>query len=194
MIIEDPPPLPPITPGVARALSPLVRRIANKGEEGMEEGEPGLNTYLIGIDEIVIIDPGPGDADHLDVLCGCGGDRIRWIIVTDPCDANAGGALALKKLTGAVLIAPAGFEGADVEMVDGYKIDATEFRVFAFSVDEAAGQFVYVLEQERSLIPGDLMIDSVPEGFPARVRSYRIKSVVPGHGQYIEDGKAFLAR
>ena len=57
MIIEEPIPLPPITPGVARALSPLVRRIANKCEGDSED--PGLNTYLIGIDEIVIIDPGP---------------------------------------------------------------------------------------------------------------------------------------
>ncbi len=192
MIIEEPIPLPPITPGVARALSPLVRRIANKCEGDSED--PGLNTYLIGIDEIVIIDPGPGDADHLDVLAGCGGDRIRWIIMTDSCDANAAGAVALKKKTGAELIAPAGFKGADVELVDGFKIDATEFRVFAFDIDADAGQYVFVLEQERSLIPGDLMMDSVPEGFPARVKSYRLKSVAPGHGQYIEDAKTFLAR
>ncbi len=190
MTIEEPVPLPPITPGVARALSPLVRRIANKGEGE----EPGLNTYLIGIDEIVIIDPGPGDAEHLDVLAGCGGDRIRWIIVTDPCDENAAGAQALKKLTGAELIAPAGCRGADVEMVDGYKIDATEFRIFAFSIDEEAGKFVYVLEQERSLIPGDVLVDAVPEDLPARVKSYRLKSVAPGHGQYIEDAKSFLSR
>lgn len=190
MTIEEPAPLPPITPGVARALSPLVRRIANKGEGE----EPGLNTYLVGIDEIVIIDPGPGDADHLDVLAGCGGDRIRWIICTDPADSNAAGAVALKELTGAELIAPAGFEGADTELVDGYKIDATEFRVFAFDIDADAGKYVFVLEQERSLLPGDLLDDVVPEGLPARMKSYRIKSVAPGHGQYIEDGKAFLAR
>lgn len=190
MIIEEPVPLPPITPGVARALSPLVRRIANKGPGE----EPGLNTYLVGIDEIVIIDPGPGDPEHLDVLAGCGGDRIRWIIVTDTCDDNAAGALALKKLTGAELVAPPGFEGADTELVDGYKIDATEFRVFAFVINEEAGQHVFVLEQERSLIPGDLLDESVPEDLPARLKSYRLKSVAPGHGQYIEDAKSFLAR
>lgn len=190
MTIEEPVPLPPITPGVARALSPLVRRIANKGEGE----EPGLNTYLIGIDEIVIVDPGPGDAEHLDVLAGCGGDRIRWIICTDPCDENAAGALKLKEMTGAELVAPAGFEGADTELNEDYKVDATEFRVFPFAIDADAGKYVFVLEQERSLIPGDLLDDEVPEDLPGRLRSYRLKAVAPGHGQYIEDAKAFLAR
>lgn len=188
MIIEEPVPLPPITPGVARALSPLVRRIANKGEGE----EPGLNTYLIGIDEIVIIDPGPGDQEHLDVLSGCGGDRIRWIMCTDQSESNSAGALKLKEMTGAELIAPAGFEGADIELNADFKVDATEFRVFTFPIED--GKFVFVLEQERSLIPGDVFDDAVPEDFPAKVKSYRLKSVAPGHGQYIEDAKAFLAR
>ncbi len=189
MSIEEPTPPPPITPGVARALSPLVRRIANQGEGD----EPGLNTYLIGIDEIVIVDPGPGAADHLDVVCGCGGDRIRWIVMTDTSDENAGGALKLKELTGAELLAPAGFEGADDVLGDGYKIDATEFRIIALAMGEPdQGQFAFVLEQERCLIPGDLLDESIPEDLPARVKSYRLKSVAPGHGQYIEDAKAHL--
>ena len=43
---------------------------------------PGTNTYLVGIDEIVVIDPGPDDPAHLDAIAGCGGDRIRWIVCT----------------------------------------------------------------------------------------------------------------
>lgn len=190
MIIEEPTPPPPITPGVARALSPLVRRIANKGEDDSEE--PGLNTYLIGIDEIVIVDPGPGDEEHLDVVCGCGGDRIRWIIMTDTRPEYAAGALALKKKTGAVLVAPAGFEGADEVIGDGYKIDATEFRVITMALDADAGQYIYILEQERSMIPGDHLEAGIPEDLPKRVKSYRLKSIAPGHGQYIEDAKAYL--
>ena len=189
MTIEEPTPPPPITPGVARALSPLVRRIANRGENG---DEPGLNTYLIGIDEIVIVDPGPGDPDHLDVVCGCGGDRIRWIIMTNSSPEYAAGALALKKKTGAELVAPAGFDGADDVIGDGYKIDATEFRVIAMALDAEAGEYVYVLEQERSLLPGDHFDDGVPADFPKRVKSYRLKSIAPGHGQYIEDAKKVL--
>lgn len=189
MIIEEPTPPPPITPGVARALSPLVRRIANEGDDG----EPGLNTYLVGIDEIVIIDPGPGTVEHLDVVCGCGGDRIRWIIMTNTSPDYAGGAKKLKELTGAELVAPAGFDGADVVLGDGYKIDATEFRILAMALGEPDdGKFAFFLEQERSLLTGDHFAESIPKDFPARVKSFRLKAIAPGHGQYIEDAKAFL--
>ena len=184
-ITEEPVPLPPITPGVARALSPLVRRIAVEGDEG----EPGLNTYLVGIDEIVIVDPGPLDAQHLDVLCGCGGDRIRWIVLTDTSEPYSAGAQILKERTGAELVAPPGFDGADQVLGDGYKIDATEFRITAVAIDDGSdGKFSFVLEQERTLICGDHVVgDLVPEALPGKVKSYRIKSIAPGHGQYIED-------
>lgn len=189
MTIEEPTPLPPITPGVARALSPLLRRIACPGPDG----DPGLNTYLVGIDEIVIVDPGPGDAEHLDVLCGCGGDRIRWIIMTDPDPAYSGGARKLKDLTGAELVAPPGFDGADTVLGDGFKIDATEFRMSAVAMGNPAdGRHVFFLEQERSLLSGDHLADGIPEGFPAKVKSFRLKAIAPGRGQYIEEAKAFL--
>lgn len=189
MTVEEPTPPPPITPGVARALSPLLRRIARSGDDG----EPGLNTYLVGIDEIVIVDPGPVDAAHLDVLCGCGGDRIRWIVVSDTSDYYAGGALKLKEMTGAELVAPAGFDGADQVLGDGYKIDATEFRIIAQCVGEPSdNNYVFVLEQERSMLIGDHLNDGVPSELPAKVKSYRLRSMAPGHGQYIEDAKAVL--
>ena len=189
-MIEEPVPLPPITPGVARALSPLVRRIACEENDG----EPGLNTYLVGIDEIVIIDPGPGDTSHLDVLCGCGGDRIRWIVLTDANSEYSAGALKLKELTGAEILAPVGFDGADQILGDGYKIDATEFRITAVAVtDGDDGRFSFVLEQERTLLSGDhIGREEVPAEFPAKVKSFRIKTIAPGHGQYIENANSVL--
>lgn len=188
-MIEEPAPLPPITPGVARALSPLVRRIASPDHAG----EPGLNTYLVGIDEIVIIDPGPHDESHLDVLCGCGGDRIRWIVLTDTDEKYSAGARELKERTGAELIAPPGFGGADDVLGDGYKIDATEFRITAVAIgDGSDGRYSFVLEQERTLIAGDHCHTGVPDGLPEKVKSYRIKAIAPGTGQYIENAKTVL--
>lgn len=189
MTVEEPTPPPPITPGVARALSPLLRRIARTGDDG----EPGLNTYLVGIDEIVIVDPGPIDAEHLDVLCGCGGDRIRWIVVSDPAEYYAGGAQKLKQMTGAELIAPEGCEGADEVLTDGYKIDATEFRIVSIAVGKPKeSKHVFVLEQERSMLIGDHLNDGVPDDLPSKVKSFRLRTLAPAHGQYIEDAKATL--
>ncbi len=45
-----------IVPGVARALSPMARRILAMNP-GPRTGL-GTNTYMVGIDEIAIIDPG----------------------------------------------------------------------------------------------------------------------------------------
>lgn len=187
MPVEEPTPPPPIIPGVARALSPLLRRIAHQGPGG----EPGLNTYLVGIDEIVIVDPGPGDDDHIDVICGCGGDRIRWIVMTQATDEYAAGAVSLKEKTGAELIAPAGFPGADDVLGDGYKIDATEFVIRAVSTGNGTDH-VFVLEQERAILAGDLLVESIPAGLVEKVKPYRPRTIAPGHGQFIEDAKPVL--
>ena len=100
----DPEPVAPDTPkpivtDVAIALSPLVRRIT-AANPGMMTG-PGTNTYLVGIDEIVVIDPGPDDEAHLDAIAGCGGDRIRWIVCTHTHPDHSPGAAGLAERTGA---------------------------------------------------------------------------------------------
>src|SRR5438270_3271830 len=92
-----------LTPGVACALSPLVRRVLAPNP-GVMTG-PGTNTYLVGVDEIAVIDPGPDDADHLDAIAACGGDRIRWIVVTHHHSDHAPGAAGLHQRTGAPVLA-----------------------------------------------------------------------------------------
>jgi len=179
-------PVPPITPGVARALSPLMRRIACEGES---EETPGLNTYLIGIDEIVVVDPGPIEENHIDVLCGCGGERIRWIILTDTNPAYSESALMLKERTGAELIAPGSFPDADQTLGDGFKVDATEFILTAVALEEPE-KFLFVLEQERTLLTGDhLKNNKIPVDLLEKLRPYRLKSIAPGHGQFSEDAR-----
>ena len=73
MSIDEAPEPIPIIPDVPRALSPLVRRIC-ADNPGVMTG-PGTNTYLIGVDEIAVIDPGPAD-DHQVGACRqhCVGD------------------------------------------------------------------------------------------------------------------------
>src|SRR4029078_12168697 len=99
---EAAPEPPPLVPGVARALSPLVRRIVAPNP-GIMTG-PGTNTYLVGIDEIAVIDPGPDDETHLDAVAACGGDRIRWILVTHTHQDHSPGVGGLKERTGAEVL------------------------------------------------------------------------------------------
>ena len=70
--------MPDLTPGVPSALSPLVRRIVAPNP-GPFTG-PGTNTYLVGIDEVAVIDPGPDDQSHIDAIVGASmRERVRWV-------------------------------------------------------------------------------------------------------------------
>lgn len=189
--------------GVARALSPLVRRILAPNP-GIMTG-PGTNTYLVGIDEIAVIDPGPADAEHLDAVAGCGGDRIRWIVLTHTHEDHSPGAAGLKERTGAEVLAfepPAGVDlEVDTVIADGFQIEATEFRLTAVHTPgHSSNHLCYRLEEERALFTGDHVMSGStvvirpPDGDMAtylasleRVRAMRLKKILPGHGHIIEN-------
>lgn len=197
---DAPAPL-PIVPGVARALSPLVRRIVAPNA-GVMTG-PGTNTYLVGVDEIAVIDPGPDDADHLDAIAGCGGDRIRWILCTHTHPDHAPGAAGLKERTGAEVIAFSSRDGLEVDRTfgDGDRIEATEFRLRGVHTPgHASNHLCYLLEEERTLFSGDhimqgsTVVIKPPDGDMAAylesleaVRKLRLRAIAPGHGLLIED-------
>jgi glyoxylase-like metal-dependent hydrolase (beta-lactamase superfamily II) len=198
---DEPPPPEQLVPGVAKALSPLARRILAPNPN-VYTG-PGTNTYLVGIDEIVVIDPGPDDPAHLDAIVGCGGDRIRWIAVTHTHADHAPGAAGLKERTGAEVLAFGARDGLkpDRRIGDGYTIEATEFRLTAVHTPgHASNHLCYYLPEERMLFSGDHINESAtvvirpPDGDMAvylasleKLKGLRLRSIAPGHGRLIED-------
>lgn len=184
---DEPTPPPPIIPGVARALSPLVRRIAASGGDG----EPGPNTYLVGIDEIAVVDPGPDDVDHIASIVGCGGDRIVWLVVLHPTRAEA--IASLKERTGAEVVAAPGVEvDADIVLAEGKTLLGTEFRLTAIEPTDDSGRLCLVLEEERLLFSGNWLDVESPERAEtvAKFSRYRLKSIAPATGQVIDNPKA----
>jgi glyoxylase-like metal-dependent hydrolase (beta-lactamase superfamily II) len=197
----DEPPVPePLVVGVAKALSPLARRILAPNP-GIYTG-PGTNTYLVGIDEIVVIDPGPADESHLEAIVGCGGDRIRWIALTHTHIDHSPGVEGLKERTGAEVLAFNARDGLkpDRRIGDGYSIEATEFRLTAVHTPgHASNHLCYVLEEERMLFSGDHIMQGStvvirpPDGDMAdymasleKVRKLRLRTIAPGHGRVID--------
>ena len=191
----------PIVHEVASALSPYIRRIVADNPGAMTG--PGTNTYLVGIDEIAVIDPGPDTPEHLDAIAGCGGDRIRWILLTHTHADHAPGAVALRDRTGAEICAFDARDDVPVDrtLADGDTIEATEFRIRAIHTPgHASNHLCYLLEEERTLFSGDHIMDgstvviAPPDGDMAaylesleKVRIKRLKAIAPGHGHLITD-------
>ena len=180
-----------IVPGVARALSPLVRRILALNPS--PQRSYGTNTYLIGIDEIVVIDPGPENSVHFDSVIGCGGDRIKWVTSTCSDPEHAGAIDALIERTGARRLTPQ----------DGDTILGTEFRITIHDMDgPVTDHKSFLLEEERTLICGKLISDdqSIPlisgssnlsayhQSFQ-KTQKMRLKRFAPAFGHVIEDPK-----
>lgn len=91
-------------PGVPVALAPgLVRLTAPN--PGLMTG-PGTNTYLIGVTDLAVIDPGPADESHLAALLAAVEARgtLRSILVTHTHLDHAPGAAALARATGAQVV------------------------------------------------------------------------------------------
>ena len=198
-----------LTPGVACALGPLVRRIVAPNP-GLMTG-PGTNTYLVGIDEIAVIDPGPDEASHLDAIAACGGDRIRWILLTHTHSDHAPGAVGLKERTGGQVLAfgtagraPSEVIEPDIAIGEGFVLEATEFRLTALHTPgHASDHLCYLLERSRLLFSGDhvmqgsTVVIKPPDGDMAdyleslrRLLTLRVRAIAPGHGHVIDDPTA----
>ena len=89
---------------------------------------------------------------------GCGGDRIRWILCTHTHPDHSPGAAPLKERTGAEVLAFTSRDGlkVDTEITEGFRIEATEFRLRAVHTPgHASNHLCYLLEEERLLFSGD---------------------------------------
>jgi glyoxylase-like metal-dependent hydrolase (beta-lactamase superfamily II) len=102
MIDPQPDFQPPV--GVAETVAPGVRRLLAPNPSPMTYR--GTNTYLVGTNDIAVIDPGPDDPAHLDaILRACASGRISTILVTHAHLDHSPLAAALRSATGAPVLA-----------------------------------------------------------------------------------------
>ncbi|CAN5438434.1 MBL fold metallo-hydrolase [soil metagenome] len=205
----DEPVRPALVPDVPVALNKLVRRILCGNPSKMTG--PGTNTYLIGIDEVAVIDPGPDDADHLDAIAAAGSGQIRWILCTHTHPDHSPGAAGLKARTGAEVLAFADTDGlvCDRHLVDGDTVEGTEFTLrVVHTPGHASNHLCFLLERDRLLFTGDhvmggsTVVISPPDGDMAaylasieRLQAWKpkLKAIAPAHGHLIDDPAAALA-
>jgi glyoxylase-like metal-dependent hydrolase (beta-lactamase superfamily II) len=206
--------VPAMTPEVPSALSPLIRRVVANNPSLMTG--PGTNTYLVGIDEVAVIDPGPDVAKHVESIVGAAmRDRVRWVLLTHTHPDHWPAADRIRKKTGALVGAFGKFPKADevkldLDLVlnDGETIDGTEFRLEALHTPgHAPNHLCFWLDEERALFTGDHVLNGTttvvnPQrggdmveylASLERLRKLkRVSKICPGHGDVIEDATATL--
>lgn len=200
-----------LTPGVASALSPLVRRIVAPNPSLLAGS--GTNTYLVGIDEVAVIDPGPDDPGHVEAIIGASMlERVRWVLVTHHHADHAAGVARLARETGAEIVAHGPPRQVDADWApdrraaDGEVIEGTEWGLEVLHTPgHASDHLCFFLEEERVLFTGDTVLSGTtsviapPDGDMAvylasleRIGKRRLARICPGHGGVIEDPKAVL--
>jgi glyoxylase-like metal-dependent hydrolase (beta-lactamase superfamily II) len=205
-------------PGTVAEVAPGVRRLVAPNP-GVMTG-PGTNTYLVGANEIAVIDPGPDDPAHLEAILEAAADRIRWILVTHTHLDHSPLAAALKARTGAVALgfgpAPAlarpGLDGHDRDfrpdrlLADEDRLGTAEWELVAVHTPgHAANHLCFELSGQALLFSGDhvmqgsTVVIAPPDGDMAdyleslaKVRRRSLRRIAPGHGDVIEDAAAML--
>jgi glyoxylase-like metal-dependent hydrolase (beta-lactamase superfamily II) len=204
--------VPSLTPESPSALSPLIRRVV-ANNPGLMTG-PGTNTYLVGIDEVAVIDPGPDLSKHVDAIIGASMlERVRWVLLTHTHPDHWPAAAKIAKKTGAKIAGFAPFPKADevtieldLVLADGDSIEGTEFRLEALHTPgHAPNHLCYWLEEERALFTGDHILNGTttvvnPQrggdmiqylASLERLRKLkRVARICPGHGDVMEDATA----
>jgi len=195
-----------LQPGVLTTISPLVRRILAPNPSVMTG--PGTNTYLVGVDQVAVIDPGPDTPEHLDDIAKAGDGRIRWILVTHTHPDHSPGAAGLRERLSAD-VSVLGFDerdgfSPDRDIRDGWVLEAGEFRLKALHTPgHASNHLCYLLEDEHLLFSGDhimsgsTVVIGPPDGDMGaylsslrRLESMDIQTIAPGHGAIITDPMA----
>ena len=188
-----------LAPGVRRVLAP---------NPSMMTG-PGTNTYLFGIAEIAVIDPGPDTGEHIDRIIDTAGAPIRWVLVTHTHPDHSPGAMSLAARSGAELVGrPAPEHGPQDRtfrparvLDDGDRLETGEFVLEAVHTPgHASNHLCYRHEGTNWLVTGDQVIDgstvviNPPDGDMRdyieslrRLRALNFDALLPGHGDRIDD-------
>lgn len=196
--------------GVPFRLNGRVRRLVAPNA-GVMTG-PGTNTYLLGDDEVAVLDPGPALPEHIDAILDTAGDRIRWIVCTHTHPDHSPAWKAVAEATGAQVIGASPpddmFQDATfkptIELQHDYVLSTKEFTLRAVHTPGHVGNhYCFFLEEEGMMFAGDHIMNGStvviipPSGNMKsyieslqRLLDYPLQFIAPGHGDIMPEPKA----
>ena len=173
---------------------------------------PGTNSYLVGENELVLIDPGPVDQAQLESFQAALDEiPLRYILVTHTHRDHSPGAMALAEATGAELVGvkapdalgqdhsfvPAGlWQGGEVIELDGFSIELIA------TPGHVSNHICYLLREDKLLFTGDHILQGTtpvilpPDGDMADylnsleiLLNLDLRFLAPGHGVLMDEPK-----
>ena len=193
-------------------LAPGVRRLIAPNPSLMTG--PGTNTYLLGSDEIAVLDPGPAIAAHVESIVDATAGNVRWILVTHTHPDHSPGAAPLAARTGATLLGlpppPGPHQDATFApqrvLADGDVLELGDCVVdVVHTPGHASNHLCFRHRALDWLFTGDHVIDGStvvidpPDGDMrryleslAKIRALDCRAIVPGHGNLIEDPRRVI--
>ena len=196
--------------GVPFRLNSRVRRLVAPNP-GVMTG-PGTNTYLLGDEEIAVLDPGPALPEHIDAILDTAGDRIRWIVCTHTHPDHSPAWQAVAEATGAEVIGASPPDDMfqdntfkpTVEVQHDHVLATPEFTLRAVHTPGHVGNhYCFFLEEEGMIFAGDHIMNGStvviipPSGdMKAYIESlqlllnYPLQFIAPGHGEVMEEPRA----
>jgi glyoxylase-like metal-dependent hydrolase (beta-lactamase superfamily II) len=198
--------------GVPFRLNSRVRRIVAPNPGAMTGA--GTNTYLLGDEEIAVLDPGPAIPEHIEAILEAGAGRIRWIVCTHTHPDHSPAWQAIAEATGARVLGASPAD--DMFQDDTFKperemqhddvLSTPEFTLRSVHTPgHVSNHFCFFLEEENMLFAGDHIMNGStvvivpPSGdMKAYIESlqlllrYSLKFIAPGHGELMEDSHAIV--
>lgn len=188
-------------------ISVAVRRLVARNP-GYMTG-PGTNTYLLGTDRCIVIDPGPEDPLHIEQILTQTAGRIAAVLATHTHPDHSPAAAALARASGAAIMGrpppvhgrqDKGFAPTRV-LDDGEVLDVDGMRLRVLHTPgHASNHLCFLLEEQQLLFTGDHMMQGStvvivpPDGNMRqyldsleRVKREAVRCIAPGHGELIQD-------
>jgi len=189
-------------------VNKLIKKItANNG--GVFTGN-GTNTYLIGHEDITLVDPGPNESEHIDKILLEGGNKIKRILVTHTHTDHSPAALPISKklnipMFGRLIDRESQWEDEtfipDNVLSHGDIISTDEYSLETIHTPgHASNHLCFYLKEIRCLLTGDHIMDgstvviAPPDGNMTEyidslrlLENYDIDYFAPGHGNFMQE-------